>query len=30
MKALIFRAIGEFARFRCPYTTTSAITYKSG
>ncbi len=27
MKALIFRAIGEFARFRCPYTTTSALTY---
>lgn len=27
MKALKFRASGEFARFRCPYTTTSALTY---
>lgn len=27
MKALIFRARGEFARFRCAYTTTSALTY---
>lgn len=27
MKALIFRATGDFARFRCPYTTTSALTY---
>ncbi|WP_186431021.1 type I-B CRISPR-associated protein Cas5b [Clostridium sp. BSD9I1] len=27
MKALIFRAWGDFARFRCPYTTTSALTY---
>ncbi|MBU5593274.1 type I-B CRISPR-associated protein Cas5b [Clostridium sp. MSJ-4] len=27
MKALSFRASGDFARFRCPYTTTSALTY---
>lgn len=27
MKALIFSASGIFARFRCPYTTTSALTY---
>lgn len=27
MKALIFRAWGDYARFRCPYTTTSALTY---
>lgn len=27
MKALIFRAMGDYARFRCPYTTTSALTY---
>ncbi|WP_346930179.1 type I-B CRISPR-associated protein Cas5b [Clostridium sp.] len=27
MKALVFRASGDFARFRCPYTTTSALTY---
>ncbi len=27
MKALNFRASGDFARFRCPYTTTSALTY---
>ena len=27
MKALIFKASGDYARFRCPYTTTSALTY---
>ncbi|MBM6861063.1 type I-B CRISPR-associated protein Cas5, partial [Clostridium saudiense] len=27
MKALIFTAKGDYARFRCPYTTTSALTY---
>ena len=27
MKALIFKATGDFARFRCSYTTTSALTY---
>lgn len=27
MKALVFKASGDYARFRCPYTTTSALTY---
>jgi len=27
MKTLIFRVRGDYARFRCPYTTTSALTY---
>lgn len=27
MRALTFKASGDYARFRCPYTTTSALTY---
>ena len=27
MKALVFTVSGNYARFRCPYTTTSALTY---
>lgn len=27
MKTLVFTAKGEYARFRCAYTTTSALTY---
>lgn len=27
MKTLVFTAQGQYARFRCPYTTTSALTY---
>lgn len=27
MKSIVFTAQGMYARFRCPYTTTSALTY---
>lgn len=27
MKTLVFTAKGQYARFRCPYTTTSALTF---
>ena len=27
MKTLVFTARGQYARFRCPYTTTSALTF---
>ena len=29
MKALIFKLKGDYARFRCPYSTTSALSYSS-